>query len=217
MTKTDAKEATCTEAGNVEYYTCSVCGKNFADEAGETVLENVVIAAKGHTMTKTDAKEATCTEAGNVEYYTCSVCGKNFADAEGKTELDNVVIPADGHTLTKVEAKESTFEEEGNNEYYICHCGAAFKDAEGTIPTTVEAETLPKKDYVKGDINSDGRVSIADAVAILRVASGETELPATYNLLAADVSEEGDTETMQINTADVILVMQHIVGKVKEL
>ncbi len=30
--------ATCTENGNIEYYTCSACGKYFADEDGESGL-----------------------------------------------------------------------------------------------------------------------------------------------------------------------------------
>ncbi|MBQ8622181.1 MAG: hypothetical protein IJ422_07700, partial [Oscillospiraceae bacterium] len=99
MTKTDAKASTCTEDGNVEYYTCSVCKKNFADEAGTTELTTIVDPADGHKMTKTDAKAPTCTEDGNVEYYTCSGCKKNFADEEGKTELVTVVDSAKGHQM----------------------------------------------------------------------------------------------------------------------
>ena len=101
LTKTEAKEATCTEAGNIEYYTCSVCGNLFSDVEGKEEIEqaDTVIAAKGHTLTKTEAKEATCTEAGNIEYYTCSVCDKLFSDAEGKTEItqEQTVVAAKGH------------------------------------------------------------------------------------------------------------------------
>ena len=85
LTKTDAKAATCTEAGNEVYWTCSGCGKYFSDENGTNKIEkdSWVLKTLGHDMTKTDAKEATCTEDGNNEYYTCSRCGGVFKDEAG--------------------------------------------------------------------------------------------------------------------------------------
>ena len=147
MTKTDAKAATCTEDGNNAYYTCSACGKIFKDADGKTAttVETEKIAATGHTMTKTEAKAATCTEDGNNEYYTCSACGKIFKDADGKTvtTVEAEKIAATGHTMTKIEAKSATCTEDGNKEYYTCSaCGKAFKDADGKIVTTVEAEKI---------------------------------------------------------------------------
>jgi len=147
MTKTDAKEPTCTTEGNNAYYTCSACGKIFKDENGtqETSVEAEKIAATGHTMTKTDAKAATCTEDGNNEYYTCSACGKIFKDADGKiaTTVNAEKIAATGHKMTKTDAKAATCTEDGNNEYYSCSaCGKVFKDADGKIATTVNAEKI---------------------------------------------------------------------------
>ena len=85
LTKTETKEATCTEAGNSAYWTCNVCGKYFSDENGTNEIEkdSWVLKALGHDMTKTDAKKATCTEDGNNEYYTCSRCGGVFKDEAG--------------------------------------------------------------------------------------------------------------------------------------
>lgn len=85
LTKTDAKAATCTEAGNEAYWTCSGCGKYFSDENGTNEIEkdSWVLKTLGHDMTKTDAKEATCTEDGNNEYYTCSRCSGVFKDEAG--------------------------------------------------------------------------------------------------------------------------------------
>ncbi len=85
LTKTDAKAATCTEAGYNEYWTCSGCGKYFSDENGTNEIEkdSWVLKTLGHDMTKTDAKAATCTEDGNNEYYTCSRCGGVFKDEAG--------------------------------------------------------------------------------------------------------------------------------------
>lgn len=103
LTKVEAVAATCTEGGNNEYYTCSVCKKVFkADKTTETTVADETLAALGHSMTKTEAKAATCTEAGNSEYYTCGNCGKFFSDADGKTEIvkDSWVIKALGHDFT---------------------------------------------------------------------------------------------------------------------
>ena len=103
LTKVEAVAATCTEGGNNEYYTCSVCKKVFkADKTTETTVADETLAALGHKLTKTDAKAATCTEAGNNEYYTCGNCGKFFSDEAGKTEIakDSWVTDALDHDFT---------------------------------------------------------------------------------------------------------------------
>ena len=103
LTKVEAVAATCTEGGNNEYYTCSVCKKVFkADKTTETTVTDETLAALGHSMTKIPAKAATCTEPGNSEYYTCGTCGKFFSDEAGKTEIakDSWVIDALKHDFT---------------------------------------------------------------------------------------------------------------------
>lgn len=48
------------------------------------------------------------------------------------------------HTLTEVPATTPTCMATGNNAYYICSgCNKIFKDALGTVETTIEDETLP--------------------------------------------------------------------------
>ena len=82
MVHTPAKDATCTEAGNIEYWTCSRCGEMFSDEAGTTPVEekDAVIAAKGHSYGDwVVTKEATRTEAGSREKV-CSVCGDKITE-----------------------------------------------------------------------------------------------------------------------------------------
>ena len=103
LTKVEAVAATCTEGGNNEYYTCSVCKKVFkADKTTETTVADETLAALGHKLTKTEAKAATCTEAGNNEYYTCGNCGKFFSDEAGKNEIakDSWVTDALDHDFT---------------------------------------------------------------------------------------------------------------------
>lgn len=52
MTHHPATAATCTEDGNVEYWSCSDCGKNFADEDGDEEITTIVIPATGHTYSE---------------------------------------------------------------------------------------------------------------------------------------------------------------------
>ena len=49
--KTEAKNPTCTEPGNIEYWTCERCGKHFSDENAteEITEEETIIKATGHS------------------------------------------------------------------------------------------------------------------------------------------------------------------------
>ena len=51
LTETEAIPATCTEPGNVEYWTCDTCGKHFNDENGTEEKEESewIIPAAGHS------------------------------------------------------------------------------------------------------------------------------------------------------------------------
>ena len=87
----DAKDATCKEEGNIEYWTCERdgCGKYFSDADGknEITQADTVIAKTAHTWNNGKVtNDPTCTKAG-VKTFTCTVC-----DAT-KTEA----IPAIGH------------------------------------------------------------------------------------------------------------------------
>lgn len=115
---TPAKAATCDEAGNKEYYTCSVCKKVFKDANGaeEYTVNEWVIGALGHETTLTPAKAATCGAAGNSAYYTCSRCNKYFSDANGANEIakDSWVIPASGnHDYDEEVTKPASCTEKG--------------------------------------------------------------------------------------------------------
>ncbi len=74
MTKTEAVEPDCEKDGNVEYYSCSKCGKIFADEAGTKELADVVIKAKGHSGNEWLMDEES-------HWKVCSVCGKELKEA----------------------------------------------------------------------------------------------------------------------------------------
>ena len=105
LTKVEAKDATCTEDGNKEYWTCEHCGKYFLSddsnsETAKAVEQSETVIPASHKLTKVEAKDATCTEDGNKEYWTCEHCKKYFLsdDTNPETatavELSETVIPA---------------------------------------------------------------------------------------------------------------------------
>ncbi len=89
LTQIAAKAATCTEAGNIEYYECSVCDGKFADSTSMHPVDNIVIPALGHTISEdvTYEQKPTCTKAG-IATYNCGRCG---------ALQENVSVPAMGH------------------------------------------------------------------------------------------------------------------------
>ena len=241
LTKTDAKEPTCTEDGNNEYYTCSACGKVFKDADGktETSIEAEKIAATGHTMTKTDAKAATCTEDGNNEYYSCSACGKAFKDADGKTEtsVEAEKIAVTGHTMTKTDAKAATCTEDGNTAYWHCSvCNKYFSDENGSteiaLPDTVVKahHTMTKTDAKEPTCTAEGNnayytCSVCDKVfkdeAGMQPTTVEAETlkkkahtPVVDAAVAATCAKTGLTEGSHCSVCNEVLVAQKVVDKI---
>lgn len=156
LTEHKAKDATCTESGNLAYWECTDCGKLFSDKDGktETTLAAVTIAAKGHTLTKTDGKPATCKDEGVTEYWTCTVCEKLFSDGEGKTEItqaDTIIPVTDNHTYgdwkrdnsghwkeCEVCGKKTEKADHDFGDGLICACGYEYNPAEDTAPATLD-------------------------------------------------------------------------------
>ena len=71
-----AKEATCSNEGNIEYWKCSECEKSFKDaNATEEATEaELSIEKLAHTEVTIPAVDKTCTTDGATEGKKCSVC-----------------------------------------------------------------------------------------------------------------------------------------------
>lgn len=125
MAHHEAKAATCTEEGNIEYWSCSGCGKNFLDEAGSSEVSNITIAAKGHSWGEwTITKPATCEEKGS-QTHTCDVC--DFEEVQ--------TIPATGHTWGEWETITEASCKDGLRKHI---CEVCNKEEEEVIPATGE-------------------------------------------------------------------------------
>ena len=161
LTAHAAKGETCTEAGNVAYWTCSECNQYFLDAAGTqlTSAEAVVVPAH-HTLTHHEAIAATRLEDGNIEYWTCDVCEKYFSDGEGKNEIDaqSITIPALGTDKTYFKNKEYS----GSDRYlrlnylkqfedYKANCIYYFNDFNYNDETKVLSFIITKIQVIKGE------------------------------------------------------------------
>lgn len=77
----EAVAADCETSGNVEYWHCVVCGKDFAEADGKQELESVTIVASGHALVYHERVAPTYDAEGWVAHYACAVCGALFLDA----------------------------------------------------------------------------------------------------------------------------------------
>ena len=76
--KTGEKAATCTEDGNIEYYTCRSCGLIFSDSDGknEISIEETVIPASGHQQGEWIIDKKPTETAEGSKHIECTVCGE---------------------------------------------------------------------------------------------------------------------------------------------
>ena len=165
--------ATCMTQGNVEYWHCSECNKNYASATGGETF-NTVITDKNpdnHTGEIVWIKTATihssayscCNapvvseEAHEWENGVCSECGYECQhDGGSATCTDKAVcgicgeeygeVNASNHTnLVKTEAKPATHMTVGNIEYWYCDgCDKYFSDEAGTKEIALKDTVIPK-------------------------------------------------------------------------
>ena len=127
LTAVEAKAAACEEDGHTAYWTCTVCGKLFADEnaAKEIALADTVVEKLGHAY-KAEVTAPTCTEKGFTT-HTCTRCGDTYRDAE---------TAALGHTETVKNAQPATCTAEGYTGDTVCAVCGTLLEAGAAIPLT---------------------------------------------------------------------------------
>lgn len=123
MEKTARKEATCTQEGISEYWTCTGCGEYFADEAGTKEIEKDrwILPKKEHTPQYIPGKAADCTESGLTEGSMCSSCGVILIEQEA--------IPAKGHSYGEwIIVKEADCISAGSRKIVCEDCGHTVEE-----------------------------------------------------------------------------------------
>lgn len=138
-----------------------------------------------HTVEEAEGLAPTCTQAGYTKSATCSVCAEIL--------LAKDPIPATGHNHVLIaEEIPATYESEGKTAVYECTvCGDSYGG--DVIPKLYEAGS--------GDANGDGKISLTDAIRILRM------IHADEFSTAADLNADGE-----ITVLDALLLLQKIVN-----
>lgn len=105
LTKIDAKEATCTEEGNSEYYKCSICGKMFNDSAASDEIQSIPVIAK----TRHDMEVLSVEMSEDKEQATLSL----------KCKTENKDLGTVNSTSITKNTTDATCTQSGKNEYEI--------------------------------------------------------------------------------------------------
>ncbi len=140
----EAKEPTCTDEGNIEYWYCAGCGKYFADNTAKHELkkvDTVISASNNHIWGDWVAEGNISCTTGGIFYRKCEVCGCK------ETET----FPAGGHELSYIEEVSPSCTAAGIMAHWHCNvCGKNYADEKCSDElNTVEIEKLEHKpEYV---------------------------------------------------------------------
>lgn len=164
MTATAGKAATCTEAGNSAYWSCSRCGKFFSDAAGKTEIakDSWVIAALGHDGATRAAVAATCYASGRTAETYCKRCGLvitagTVIQATGKHTYENGVCTVCGVKNPMANVKGDDIKVDSKDNKTAAGGGLVIK-ADSTITDEVLAD-------IKAAVSSGAiTVTVADTL-----------------------------------------------------
>ena len=109
LTKVEKVDATCTEPGNVEYYTCDGCSDFFADSEGKAKLTDTVIAPLGHKVSDDWKHDETN------HWRTCTVCNEVLTETQMAHEIESGKCTACGYDVAQSDNTASAPTDASNN------------------------------------------------------------------------------------------------------
>ena len=132
MTKTDAVNATCTEAGNIAYWYCSECDKYFSDAEGKNeIAENEwVKKATGHTY-------STVWSSDDYNHWHQATCehSDEIKDKDEHSFNDEQKCTVCDYELTYSVGLYFSLNDDGQS-YYVSNVGSCYSDSDIVIPAT---------------------------------------------------------------------------------
>ncbi len=227
VVKTEALDATCTLDGNIEFYTCMVCDRLFADEDCTEEIFETKVSALGHTPSEEWVLTKAPTEiVKGTETNYCAVCGTEIATRD--------VMPLGGEVWGTVTSFNSDTEEitielikigetepvsttvvTGNKAEYgfdavqpgVYTLRVSKKDhvtREYSV-AVMKAETeLDLKICLLGDVTGDGKLNIMDYAAVLKHVKKTQKLEG-YEFACGDI----DSNSI-LNILDYTKILRHV-------
>ncbi len=226
-TKTRAKNPTCSQEGNIEYWSCYVCDKIFTDidATEELTIEDVTIAKLDHVSVFVPEAAATCKEKGNISHWTCELCQEYFEDEDCQVIIEDkgsVQTDKTSHHFTYTAAVEPNGYDNGNIEYWYCgDCEQYFADEEGNSQITLEDTVLLSAfnipDFVV-EVEAGREPIVLQLTDTQIIDAGQTRPGrggVDYNFWATDKVNERCynyiTETVNATNPDLILITGDLV------
>ena len=187
----------------------AVCLKNSQDARGYSFD---LVLPDGITLAKNDAGKYICELSDRQDMYTAVVSYKEDVRSYSVvvyTTTANVISSDDGVVCTlKLQAASDV--EQGT--YTVAIQNGKYSLVNGTKQTLPRAEVkLTVKNYIKGDANGDGGVTITDAVAIVNYILGNPS--GNFNKEAANVNDDfKDNGEPNITITDAVGVVNIILN-----
>ncbi len=206
---TEAKAATCTSSGNIEYWHCDRCENYYTDANGsaQITLEETKTAVLGHSFDHVNEVSKTCTADGHIEYWYCAKCGNYYTDAEGtvQTTLDATVIPkghTPGETVTEA-GQAATCESAGSHVEVVCCADCGEEISRKTVTDPRLPHTLSKHfERRETSLDENGNIEywqcevcggfFTDAAGTKQIAREQTVIPRLINISDAVVTGIAD-------------------------
>ena len=162
LTHHDGLNATCTIKGSIEYYSCSLCNKNYSDENGTKEVSSITINELNHNYVfnriewngfAAKAIYVCINDSNHTVSYDCEITSEVISRAtcvatgimrytatySGHTDTIDEVLAIDpnNHNLTHHDRLDATCTNKGSIEYYSCSlCNKNYSDENGTKEVT---------------------------------------------------------------------------------
>lgn len=195
----------------------------YAEEA--TALKGgngtLTICLKNSQATNAYSFDMTLPEGVTIDSYTLSNRHNGHSESMNYNETTGVysfaVLSSQSKEVTGNDGAIWTFKlnvadnvEEGGYPVKITNARYSLTSGSASVTMPETTSLLTIADYLKGDVNNDGDVDIADAVCIVNHAVGKNT--PVFIAAAADVNNDGD-----IDIADAVRIINLVVGKIDAL
>lgn len=109
-----AKEVTASEKGNIEYWRCEECDKNFADAQGSTELSTVVpviVEGNKQSVKAGEKKALSFTSNADIEDFVCvKVDGKEISADNYSVKKGSIVVTLNADYVSKLSSGKHTID-----------------------------------------------------------------------------------------------------------
>lgn len=195
----------------------------YAEEA--TALKGgngmLTICLKNSQATNAYSYDMTLPEGVTIDSYTLSNRHNGHSESMNYNETTGVysfaVLSSQSKEVTGNDGAIWTFKlnvadnvEGGDHPVKITNARYSLTSGSASVTMPETTSLLTIADYIKGDVNNDGDVDIADAVCIVNHVVGKNT--PVFIAAAADVNNDGD-----IDIADAVRIINLVVGKIDAL